>query len=802
MKNFAHTFLILLLLAGGVLAQSDPFGAVDTLYLDQLTVTAGREFSINVNLFNDNELGGLTLPFIYPTDKLEFQAIDFTGGRIAYINTKPVTINEAAGTILVGAIVFFEAFIPPGNGPLFKIKFKLKDGLTPGETATVDTTSLPPAYLLLTHANAANIIPYFKPGIITVAEQNQAPAFDPIADMYISEGDSLYLDISATDIDGDNITLANPIHPYNSQFVDNGDGTGLFSWKPDFVGPASSEHSPFEFVFWASDGAASSSTKVVVNVLNVNRPPQIVMPSLIEGEAGDSLGITVTASDPDFETLTWEIKGLPSGCSFDYENPGFINWVTDYSDSGHYVMTLIATDPFGLADTAQVNINLDPVTLYTLRIDTVSSFSGRVVDVEIFLKNKLAVGQFDLLINFDAALLYPVGVSNDGTRSENFEFFDYRLKDGGNPGDVRLMGRADVAGPPTGAPIGEGEGPICRVRVQVSPNLAYVGNQVPVNFIKRLPTDNVLKSGDGSVIDNAEINWFNGYVLIAPPGPILLGDINLNGLAFEISDAVYFSNAFISPGLFPLNEQQLLNSDINQDGFAPSVADLVMIVQVISGEIDPPTLKVLPSKATAGLGLMRDPSGVYIVMDSPVDIAGAFFQLRSEDIGRVSMTNLTEMDLKSDVLNDQVSCLMISYDGKLISVGEQSLIKLSDDPDLEIEIEKAEIADADGRVMNIEMKANAVIPSSFALHQNHPNPFNPVTEIRFDLDTQVRVTLSVYNILGQEIIRLADQDFPAGSHTVIWDGTDEYGQAVASGIYLYRIQAGEQTASRKMVLMK
>ena len=107
MKNFALTLLISLLLTVGAMAQNDPYGEIDTLYLDQVTVAAGQEFVINVNLFNDDELGGLTLPFIYPTVKLQFLEVDFAGGRVDYINTKPVTIDEAAGTILVGTIVFF-----------------------------------------------------------------------------------------------------------------------------------------------------------------------------------------------------------------------------------------------------------------------------------------------------------------------------------------------------------------------------------------------------------------------------------------------------------------------------------------------------------------------------------------------------------------------------------------------------------------------------------------------------------------------------------------------------------------------
>jgi hypothetical protein len=802
MKNLALTLTITLVLTGGLMAQDDPFGEVDTLYLDQLTVAAGKEFSINVSLWNDEELGGITLPITYPTDKLEFREVNFAGGRVEYINTKPVNVDEVAGTILIGTVVFHEEYIPPDDGSLFRIKFKVKDDLLPDDVITIDTTSLPPAFLLLSDASATNIIPYFRAGTITVGEKNRAPVFDPIPDIYIAESDSLYISLSAVDPDSDAVTLANPIHPFNSAFIDNGDGTARFAWKPDYLGPVSSEQSPYEFVFWASDGEASTSLPVTVNVINVNRPPQISAPALVQMEAGDSLGIAVAGVDPDFEAIAWEIDGLPDGATFDFDNPGLINWVTQFADSGNYLVTLTATDPYGMADTAQIDIDLTPVTLYALRIDTMSSFSGRVIDIEIFLKNKFEISEFDLLINLDAAILMALAASNDGTRSEHFEYFDYRLNDGGIPGDVRIMGRADIGGPPTGDPIGEGEGTLCRISLQISSNLTYVGNQVPVQFTTRIPGDNTLLGGDGNPVDQQQINLFNGFVLIAAPGQIILGDINLNGLPFEISDVVYFSNFFISPGLFPFNDQQLLNSDINQDGFAPSVADLVLMIQIIAGEVEPPSAKVLPSGTTATVEVVRNEQGLYILTDSPVDIAGAYFRLQGPEVEGVSPSNLTDLDLHSSVRHDRLSCLMISYTGETISNGGVSVLKLSDDPNLDVRLKDMELADVTGRVLEIEKKENAVLPGDFALHQNYPNPFNPSTEIAFDLRTSAWVTLSVYNILGQEIIRMADREFPAGSHSLIWDGTDSNGRTVASGIYLYRIKSGGQSASRKMVLMK
>jgi hypothetical protein len=794
--------MVLVLLTGGLLAQDDPYGEVDTLYLDQLTVGAGREFTINVNLWHDEELGGVTVPLAYPIDKLELPEVVFTGGRIDYVETKPVTIDEVAGTILVGAIIFFEDYIAPGDGPLFKIKFKIKDNVLPDEIITIDSTQIPPAYLLLTHANASNIIPFFRPGTITVTEENRPPSFDPVPEIYVSEGDSLYIDLSVTDPDHDLVTIANPVHPLNSEFSDHGDGTARFAWKPDYVGPTSSEQSPFEFIFWVSDGAASSTMPVTVNVINVNRAPQIDAPPLVQGEAGDSLGISVLGVDPDFENVVWDIDGLPSGATFDFDNPGLINWITGYADSGVYQITLTATDPNGMADTSAVEIDLASVALFNLKIDTLTSFSGRIVDVEISLENKYDITEFDLLINFDAALLSPLGVSNDGTRTEHFEFFDYRLNDGGTMGDVRIMGKADIAGEPTGAPIPTGEGIICRVTVQVSPNLTYVGNHVPIRFETRIPSDNVLLDGDGNPVDKEQMNLFDGSILIASPGPILLGDINLNGLAYEISDAVYFSNFFISPAMFPFNDQQILNSDINQDGFAPSVADLVMMVQVISGEIPPPSLKREPSPVTVMVGLTRNENGLYLTTDSPVDIAGAYFELQGPEVDRIYPINLTGMDLLSDLRPDQMVCLMMSYTRETISFGEASVIKLSDNPYLDVSLGRIELADTEGRVLQIDLKENPAVPGSFALYQNVPNPFNPTTRISFDLDAAVWVTLTVYNVLGQEVNRLANREFPAGSHTVTWDGIDENGRPAASGIYLYRIEAGDVSASRKMLLMK
>ena len=96
----------------------------------------------------------------------------------------------------------------------------------------------------------------------------------------------------------------------------------------------------------------------------------------------------------------------------------------------------------------------------------------------------------------------------------------------------------------------------------------------------------------------------------------------------------------------------------------------------------------------------------------------------------------------------------------------------------------------------------AVLPESFALHANYPNPFNPTTTISYDLPEQAQVTLGIYDVLGKQIKTLVNQSQDAGNRIAVWDGTDELGRSVSAGVYLYRIQAGEFSQTRKMLLLK
>jgi hypothetical protein len=94
------------------------------------------------------------------------------------------------------------------------------------------------------------------------------------------------------------------------------------------------------------------------------------------------------------------------------------------------------------------------------------------------------------------------------------------------------------------------------------------------------------------------------------------------------------------------------------------------------------------------------------------------------------------------------------------------------------------------------------LPIVYTLQQNFPNPFNPSTVISFSLPKTTHATLSIYNMLGQQVTTLMSQTVSAGTHSAVWDGTNEIGETVTNGIYFYRLHSDLGVQTRKMMFMK
>jgi hypothetical protein len=102
----------------------------------------------------------------------------------------------------------------------------------------------------------------------------------------------------------------------------------------------------------------------------------------------------------------------------------------------------------------------------------------------------------------------------------------------------------------------------------------------------------------------------------------------------------------------------------------------------------------------------------------------------------------------------------------------------------------------------VEEEITGRVPEAYVLSQNYPNPFNPETSIRYHLPEDVHVFLSIYNVMGQQVCQLVDWEQSAGGYVVTWNGQDDNGRPVASGIYFYQFIAGEFREVRKMLLLK
>jgi len=108
---------------------------------------------------------------------------------------------------------------------------------------------------------------------------------------------------------------------------------------------------------------------------------------------------------------------------------------------------------------------------------------------------------------------------------------------------------------------------------------------------------------------------------------------------------------------------------------------------------------------------------------------------------------------------------------------------------------------ADSTATAIEENFDIVL-KLFVLHQNYPNPFNPETRISYQVPKQACIVLKVMNLLGQEVRTLVDENKPVGFYEVMWNGKNDFGQRVASGVYLYRLESSDFVRTKKMVLLQ
>jgi len=244
------------------------------------------------------------------------------------------------------------------------------------------------------------------------------------------------------------------------------------------------------------------------------------------------------------------------------------------------------------------------------------------------------------------------------------------------------------------------------------------------------------------------------------------------------------AESFVETG--PSNEEcgALLNlppSDFTL--LSPTDGDTIVIDQSNLGDDQP-----------FAWGASVDPNGTAVEYEVCVTVAAPFDQFCDDNgTSTAQFVPLSDIADYIDSLNQAAGTgVVLTVDWTVYASDGVNETEASDGP-------RSVTFDA-GWVLSVDEEMG--IPDVFALHQNYPNPFNPVTTIRFDVPQENHIRMDIYNILGQRVRTLVNSDMQAGYHTIRWNGTNDMGKPLSSGMYIYRIHSSEFTSVKKLVLMK
>ncbi len=284
--------------------------------------------------------------------------------------------------------------------------------------------------------------------------------------------------------------------------------------------------------------------------------------------------------------------------------------------------------------------------------------------------------------------------------------------------------------------------------------------------------------------------WNGGIDIVCADSIDARGDLNLNGIAYEIADAVTYTNFFLYgyPALSILpgpREAQIAASDVNKDGIPLTVGDLVYLLRVVVGDALP-----LPKLAPfAGSTDIRF-DGAF-TSSSAAQLGAVFAEFKTTGNCTVVASDL--MPVESYQADGVLRVLVypgIENPGGYLESGTHTLSTVTG----AAQLSTVQASDAQGNLLSVSLR-HATLPSEFQLSQNVPNPFNPSTRITLNLPVHSDWRLEIINVAGQTVSEFTGRG--VGLVSVDWDA-----RSMPSGVYFYRATAGSESATRKMLLLK
>jgi hypothetical protein len=726
-----------------------------------------------------------------------FKVVDVMGEAGTIVPVKLLVKNQT--TTLMGIVAYFKidpnvmSFVydtDPLDGKKYVRVALVERGLTVGNV--FDSLGFVPLQMVLSDSTHA---------VLIAAGANQ--------NIYYPEGRGVLLAFQLQIKAGIGLGTEAPIQIYHPNEV--GSGTSYCEYTDRY-------------------GMATIYPTVVSGMLTVGIPPVITNnPPVINPISQTSYNVqlastvtfSVTATDPDSpQPITLRANGLPAGATFGTGGvvvgngaaSGTFTWA-NISQVGNFTVIFTCVDDSGAtADPSRsvsINVGTPPATvdiLYTASSTTYRQITGGIpgltgVAIPINLNNlgdSYGV-QFDFLYDKNVIIIDSLVPTE---RLTDFTIYD---NVGGSPGNIRVVAfgldnQRIAAGTTSGTAIFNFWGTI---RTN-----ALAGNS-PILFENAWEATN-----SNPAIPSVKLKFDTTGVLVVDR----FGDVN-GDTRVDVADAVVTVGYIIGDHTFSI--RQFNAADIDQSA-AVDVIDLVAIINIIFGTA-PSTMPQWNGKeAIVRLG---DDNGIVtgnsidVNAELPTDIAGMQVEIgyNPEKVQFLTPQSTDKSVLLSLTYRDdgQGKLVVLLYprsaSGSRISARSGTMIKLPfvstgelTDDDRDVHINTAVLSDPNA--IGIPVKGlTPLLPTDFTLNQNYPNPFNPETTIEFAVGSESanrQVRLVVYNLLGETIATIINEPLPAGKYTYKWRGTSQDGQTVASGVYLYRLMVGDQSQTKKMVLLK
>lgn len=490
----------------------------------------------------------------------------------------------------------------------------------------------------------------------------------------------------------------------------------------------------------------------------------------------------------------WNNGSVEAWLAVDQPVGGSYSWNTSDMPAGDYYVIAVVTD----GENEAYSVTRIGVGVRVLSISSIDAAPGASAMAELRIDDASGMASGDIVMKYDASVITVDAVSAADLLSGMLLMSNLNT-----PGEIRL----NMAGA-TGIPSGSGA--LVEINLTVSPD-AEIG------------TETVLDFGDARIDDELgmmiPVRLENGAVRVVQPG--MKGDVNSDG-AVRSNDATMALR--IAAQLMIPTEYQHWAADMDDDGQVRA-NDATLILRVAAG-------LAAPGMVTWGQGDMEMGRHITVALRESYGVAGGRVgvPIRVDDAdmlasGEICIAYDSTVLRAVDVLSESGALLVSNAtEPGILRIVFASANRLNSQTIAEIQFDvladtasllkfrTVDLYGPDARLVNSkgidkEFRPRAMTPKRNSLLQNFPNPFNPETWIPYQLAEDSEVTVRIYSVTAQ-LIRAIDLGYrEAGSYVTrdtaaYWDGRNEVGEQVSSGMYFCTIQAGEFTATKKMIVAR